>query len=193
MLRTNDDMRMRYDAERSMIRTMAFRHEVKPLELSQQWLQLVALTGDGRDSTSATPLPGTGTTIVDRRTRVEYLRLLRISGPSSAPNFKVSNIDKYEPKQNPGGWLAVYITATWAAGATEDVMTTYLPIVLGQDALQWLQHLPWHCIDNWSDFSRCFIANFQSLSDKPAQPWDLKSIRRRGMKHFGRTSRGFRP
>jgi hypothetical protein len=33
-------------------------------------------------------------------------------------------------------------------------------------------------IDDWSDFSRRFIANFLSLSDKPAQPWDLKSIRR---------------
>jgi hypothetical protein len=59
-------------------------------------------------------------------------------------------------------------------------MIAYLPIVLGQDALKWLRHLPQHCIDDWSDFSRCFIANFQSLSDKPAQPWDLKSIRRRG-------------
>jgi hypothetical protein len=76
--------------------------------------------------------------------------------------------------------LAVYTTTARAAGATEDVMTAYLPIVLGQDALQWLQHLPRHCIDDWSDFSRRFITNFQSLSDEPAQPWDLKSIRRRG-------------
>jgi hypothetical protein len=51
------------------------------------------------------------------------------------PNFKVSNVDKYEPKQDLGGWLAVYTTAARAAGATEDVMTAYLPIVLGQDAL----------------------------------------------------------
>jgi hypothetical protein len=36
------------------------------------------------------------------------------------------------------------------------------------------------CIDDWSDFSRRFTANFQSLSDKPTQPWDLKSIKRRG-------------
>jgi hypothetical protein len=78
------------------------------------------------------------------------------------------------------GWLVVYTTTAQTARATEDVMTTYLPIVLGQDALQWLRHLPRHCIDDWSDFSRCFIANFQSLSDKPAQPWDLKSIRRQG-------------
>jgi hypothetical protein len=59
-------------------------------------------------------------------------------------------------------------------------MTAYLPIVLGQDALQWLRLLPQHCIDNWSDISRHFIANFQSLFDKPAQPWDLKSIKHRG-------------
>jgi hypothetical protein len=76
--------------------------------------------------------------------------------------------------------LAVYTTAARAAGATEDVMTAYLPIVLGQDALQWLRHLPRHYIDDWSDFNRCFIANFQSLSDKLVQPWDLKSIKRRG-------------
>ena len=76
--------------------------------------------------------------------------------------------------------MAVYTTAAQAAGATEDVMTAYLPIVLGQDALQWLRHLSRHCFDDWSDFSRCFIAHFQSLSNKPAQPWDLKSIRRQG-------------
>jgi hypothetical protein len=52
-----------------------------------------------------------------------------------APNFKVSNVDKYEPKQDPGGWLVVYTTAAWAVGPTEDIMTVYLPIVLGQDAL----------------------------------------------------------
>ena len=106
-------------------------------------------------------------------------RLRAIQWP---PNFKVSNVNKYEPKQDPGGWLAVYTTAARAAGASEDVMTAYLPIVLGQDALQWLRHLPRHCIDDWSDFSRRFTANFQSLSDKPAQPWDLKSIKRRGDK-----------
>jgi hypothetical protein len=104
-------------------------------------------------------------------------RLRAIQWP---PNFKVSNVDKYEPKQDSGGWLVIYTTAARAARATEDVMTAYMPIVLGQDALQWLQHLPRHCIDDWSNFSRCFITNFQSLSDKPAHPWDLKSIRRRG-------------
>jgi hypothetical protein len=104
-------------------------------------------------------------------------RLRAIQWP---PNFKVSNVDKYEHKEDPGGWLAIYTIAARDTGATEDIMTTYLPIVLGQDALQWLRHLPRHCINDWSDFSRRFTANFQSLSDKPAQPWDLKSIKRRG-------------
>jgi hypothetical protein len=95
----------------------------------------VARSGDGRDDILLTPLPATDLTNADRKTRGESLRLLRVSRPSSAPHFKVSNVDKYEPKQDPGDWLAVYTTAARAAGATEDVMTAYLPIVLGQDAL----------------------------------------------------------
>lgn len=56
-------------------------------------------------------------------------------------------------------------------------MTAYVPIKLGQDALQWLRHLKRGSIEDWGDFRRLFIANFQSLSDKPAQRWDLKGIR----------------
>jgi hypothetical protein len=180
MLHVNDDTRTRFGAEKSMIRIMASLRKVRPPELSRQQLQPAARLGDGRGTTSTTPLPGTNITIVDRRTHVEYRCSLHVSGPFSAPNFKVSNVDNYEPKQDPGGWLANYTTAARSAGATEDLMTAYLPIFLGQDALQWLRHLPRHCINDWSDFSRRFIANFQSLSDKTAQPWDLKSIRQRG-------------
>lgn len=93
------------------------------------------------------------------------------------PIYKVFNIDKYKPKQDLGGWLAVYTIAAQAAEATEEVMTTYLPIVLRQDALQWLRRLPCHNIDDWDDFSRRFDSNFQSLSNEPPQPWDLKSIK----------------
>jgi hypothetical protein len=66
----------------------------------------------------------------------------RLRAIQCPPNFKVSNVDKYEPKQDLGGWLVVYTTAARAARETEDVMTEYLPIFLGQDALQWLRHLP---------------------------------------------------
>jgi hypothetical protein len=60
--------------------------------------------------------------------------------------------------------------ATQAAGAMEDIMTVYLPIVLEQDALQWHRHLPRYFIDNWDDFYDQFVANFLSLSDKPGSP-----------------------
>jgi hypothetical protein len=42
MLRTNDDMKMRYGVERITIVTLVFRHEVAPPELSRRRLQLVA-------------------------------------------------------------------------------------------------------------------------------------------------------
>jgi hypothetical protein len=84
-LHANGVMRMRYGSERSTIEIMAFQREVRPLELCRQRLQLEALPGGGRDSTSATPLPGTGITIVDRRTHVGYQRLLRASGPFNGP------------------------------------------------------------------------------------------------------------
>ena len=74
MLRVNDDTRTRFGAEKSMIRITASLHEVRPPGLSRQRLQLAAQPGDGRGSTSATPLPRIDTTIVDRRTRVEYMR-----------------------------------------------------------------------------------------------------------------------
>jgi hypothetical protein len=90
MLRANDDMRTRSGAEKSMIGIMASLHEVRPLGLSRQRLQLAAQPGDGRGITSATPLPGTDTTIVDRRTRVEYLRSLLVSRPLSGPRTSKS-------------------------------------------------------------------------------------------------------
>jgi hypothetical protein len=68
-----------------MIRTMASRLEVTPPELSQLQPQLVARSGDGRDDTSPTPLPGTDTMNADTKTHVEYPRILRISGPFSGP------------------------------------------------------------------------------------------------------------
>jgi hypothetical protein len=90
--------------------------------------------------------------------------------------------------------MAVYTTAARAAGATEDVMTAYLPIVLGQDALQWLRHLPRHCINDWSDFSRRFIANFQSLSPTNWRSHGTSNpSSAEGMRLTGHTSKDFRP
>jgi hypothetical protein len=85
MLRANDDMRTRFGAEKSMIGITTSLHEVRPPRLNRQQLQLAARPGDGRGSTSTTPLLGTDTTIVDGRTRVEYRRSPRVSGSFSGP------------------------------------------------------------------------------------------------------------
>jgi hypothetical protein len=82
--------------------------------------------------------------------------------------------------------------AVEAAGAMEDVMTAYQPIVLGQDTLQCLRHFPRQCINDWGDFSRRFVANFQSLSDKPTQPWDLKSINAKATRLSAHSSQDFK-
>jgi hypothetical protein len=84
-LRANDDTRTRFAAERNMTGITASRHGVRPPELSQQRLRLVAPPGDGRGTTTTTPLPETDIIIDDKRTRVEYRRLLHASSPFSGP------------------------------------------------------------------------------------------------------------
>jgi hypothetical protein len=43
------------------------------------------------------------------------------------PNFKVSKVDKYEPKQDPGGWLVVYTIVARAAREMEDILQRTCP------------------------------------------------------------------
>jgi hypothetical protein len=109
MLHTNDVMRMRSDAEKSMIGITTSLHEVRPPGLSRQRLQLAARHGDSRGSTSATPLPGTDTTIIDRRTRVEYLHSLHASGPFSGPQTSKSptSTSTSLSKTREAGWLSI--------------------------------------------------------------------------------------
>jgi hypothetical protein len=85
MLHANDDMRTRFSVEKSMIGITASPLEVRPPGLNRHQLQWAAQPGDARGTTSTTPLPGTDTTTVDRKTCVEYRRLHHISGLFSGP------------------------------------------------------------------------------------------------------------
>jgi hypothetical protein len=194
MLRANDDMRMRSGAERSMIGITTSLHEVRPLGLSQQRLQLAGTTrGQSRQHIGNSPPQDRHHNRRQEDTCGVSALTPHLRAIQWPPNFKVSNVDKYEPKQDPGGWLAVYTTAAQAAGTTEDVMTAYLPIVLGQDALQWLRHLPRHCIDDWSDFSRRLSQTFNPSPTNRRNHGTSNPSGAEGMRLFGRTSKDFRP
>jgi hypothetical protein len=108
MLRANDDMRTRFGVEKSMIGIMASLREVRPLGLSRQQLQLAARPGDGQGSTSTTPLPGTDTTIIDRRILVEYRRLLHVLGPFSGPltSRSPTSTSMSPSRTQEAGWLS---------------------------------------------------------------------------------------
>jgi hypothetical protein len=85
MLRANDGTRTRSGAEKSMTGITTSPREVRPPELSRQWLQLAARPGDGRGTTSTTPLPGTDIIIIGRRTCMGYPRSLHVLGPFNGP------------------------------------------------------------------------------------------------------------
>jgi hypothetical protein len=108
MLHANDDMRTRFGVEKSMIGIMASLRKVRPPGLSWQQLQLAERPGDGRGSTSTTPLPGTDTTIVDRRIRVEYRRLLHVSGPFNGPltSRSPTSTSTSPSRTREAGWLS---------------------------------------------------------------------------------------
>jgi hypothetical protein len=71
MPRVNDDMRTRSAIGKSTTGIMASQLGVRPPEPSQQRPRLVVLPGDGRGTTTTTPLPETDIIPEDRRTRVE--------------------------------------------------------------------------------------------------------------------------
>jgi hypothetical protein len=84
-LRVNNDTRTRFGTEKNMIGITTSLREVRPLELSRQRLQPAARPGDGRSTTSTTPLPRTDIIIIDKRTHVGYRRSLHVSGPFNGP------------------------------------------------------------------------------------------------------------
>jgi hypothetical protein len=90
--------------------------------------------------------------------------------------------------------LAVYTTTARAAVATEDVMTAYLPIVLGQDAFC-------NGYDTYPDIASTTVATSVGAS---LPTFNLSPTNRRshgtsnpssaeGMRLSGRTSKDFRP
>jgi hypothetical protein len=85
MLRVNNGTRTRSVVGKSTTRITASRHGVRPPGPSRPRLRLVAPPGDSRGTTTTTPLPGTDIIIDDKRTHVEYRRLLHALGTFNGP------------------------------------------------------------------------------------------------------------
>jgi hypothetical protein len=81
MLRVNDDTRTRSTAGKSTTGTTTSQPGVRPPGLSRRRLRLVVPPGDGRGTTTTTPLPGTDIIPDDKKTCVECQHLLHASGP----------------------------------------------------------------------------------------------------------------
>jgi hypothetical protein len=84
-LRANDDTRTRSVAGKSTTEITASQHGVRLPGQSRPRLQLVALPGDGRGTTTTTTLPGKNIITDDKKTTMEYRRLLHASGPLNGP------------------------------------------------------------------------------------------------------------
>jgi hypothetical protein len=77
--------------------------EIAPPELSRLRPRLVARPGDGRDDTLPAPLTGTDLRNADIKTHAGSPRLLRVSGPSSAPQLQSLQHRQVRAQAGPGG------------------------------------------------------------------------------------------
>jgi hypothetical protein len=84
-LRASNDTRTRSVAGRSTTGITTSRHGVRPPGPSRSRLRLVAPPGNGRGTTTTTPLPGKDIITDDKKTAVEYQRLLHALGPFYGP------------------------------------------------------------------------------------------------------------
>jgi len=76
-------------------------------------------------------------------------------------DFKPTNIQKYDGKQDPAQWLCLYSTAISVAGGDINTKVLYLPMALEPAPLTWLESLARESIHSWEDLKKAFINNFE--------------------------------
>ena len=69
-------------------------------------------------------------------------------------DFKPTNIQKYDGKQDPTQWLRLYSTAISVAGGDTNTKVLYLPMALEAAPLTWLESLARESIHSWEDLKR---------------------------------------
>jgi len=76
-------------------------------------------------------------------------------------DFKPTNIQKYDGKQDPDQWLCLYSTALSVAEGDTNTKVLYFLMVLEPAPLTWLESLARESIHSWEDLKKAFIDNFQ--------------------------------
>jgi hypothetical protein len=76
-------------------------------------------------------------------------------------DFKPTNIQKYDGKQDPAQWLCLYSTAVSVVGRDTNTKVLYFPMALEPAPLMWLESLARESIHSWDDLKKAFIDNFQ--------------------------------
>ena len=71
-------------------------------------------------------------------------------------DFKPTNIQKYDGKQDPTQWLRLYSTAVSVAGGDTNTKVLYFSMALEPTPLTWLESLTRESIHSWE----VFIDNF---------------------------------
>ena len=75
-------------------------------------------------------------------------------------DFKPTNIQKYNGKQDPAQWLCLYSTAVSVARGDTNTKVLYFPMALEPAPLMWLESLARESIHSWEDLKKAFIDNF---------------------------------
>ncbi|XP_039817324.1 uncharacterized protein LOC120679735 [Panicum virgatum] len=100
-------------------------------------------------------------------------RLRAIQWPAT---FKPTRIEKYDGELDAKTWLRTYSITVRAARGDNDIMAAYFPVMIGPQALNWLEALPAGSISSWQDLCNAFVQYYQPSCPGPKTRWDLASV-----------------
>ena len=100
-------------------------------------------------------------------------------------DFKPTNIQKYNGKQDPAQWLRLYSTAISVVGGDTNTKVLYILMTQEPTPLTWLESLARESIYSWEDLKKAFVDNFQgSLQMRTSLLWIYKRFLRWTFKPF---------
>jgi len=76
-------------------------------------------------------------------------------------DFKPTNIQKYDGKQDPAQWLRLYSIVVSVAGGDTNTKVRYFLMALEPAPLMWLESLARESINSWEDLRRHSSTTFK--------------------------------